>query len=152
MIPNVAAFVEMWARHSRYFSPSIKGARIYTDRMRDQRGRLLSATLGFLSLGPREPEVRRLHRCFDTWRGIGDVVAGMARQEYDLELRRYDGRGWRAMFFQSGLEHSLTSHAGAAWARSPWEAVQKAASDALHRLEVGEPAPRDWTSTDESPA
>jgi len=23
----------------------------------------------------------------DTWRGIGDVVAGMARQEYDLELR-----------------------------------------------------------------
>jgi hypothetical protein len=81
MIPNVAAFVEMWARHSRYFSPSIKGARIYTDRMRDQRGRLLSATLGFLSLGPREPEVRRLHRCFDTWRGIGDVVAGMARQE-----------------------------------------------------------------------
>jgi hypothetical protein len=39
-----------------------------------------------------------LHRCFDTWRGIGDIVAGMARQEYDLELRRYDGQGWRAMF------------------------------------------------------
>jgi hypothetical protein len=28
------------------------------------------------------------------------VVAGMARQEYDLELRRYHGQGWRAMFFQ----------------------------------------------------
>ena len=40
---------------------------------------------------------------FDTWRGIGDVVAGMARQEYDLKLRRYNGRGWRAMFFLSGL-------------------------------------------------
>jgi hypothetical protein len=41
-----------------------------------------------------------------TWRGIGDIVVGMARQEYDLELRRYNGRGWRAMFFQSGFEHS----------------------------------------------
>jgi hypothetical protein len=27
----------------------------------------------------------------DTWREIGDIVAGMARQGYDLELRRYDG-------------------------------------------------------------
>src|SRR5262249_5134978 len=51
--------------------------------------RLLRAAVGFLSLDPRQPELRLLHRCFDTWRGIGDVVAGMARQEYDLELRRY---------------------------------------------------------------
>jgi len=49
------------------------------------------------------------------------------------------------MFFPSGFEHSLTSHAGAAWARSPWEAVQRAAADALHKLEAGKPAPRDWT-------
>jgi len=40
-----------------------------------------------------EPELQMLHRCFDTWRGIGDSVAGIARQEYDLELRRYDGHG-----------------------------------------------------------
>jgi hypothetical protein len=84
----------------------------------DRRATLRTA-LGFLFLGPREPELRRRHRCFDNWRGIGDVVAGMARAEYDLELRRYDGRGWRAMFFQSGFEHSLTSHAGIAWAPSP---------------------------------
>ena len=75
----------------------------------------------------------------------------MARQEYDLELRRYDGQGWRAMFFPSGFEHSLTAHAGSARASSPWEAVQRAASDALHKLQAGEPAPRDWTGTDESP-
>jgi len=81
---------------------------------------------------------------------IGDVV--MARQDYDLELRRYDGRGWRAVFFPSGFEHSLTSHAGSAWARSPWEAVQRAAQDALHKLETGELVPRDWTVADESPA
>jgi hypothetical protein len=71
----------------------------------------------------------------------------MARHEYDLELRRYNGRGWRAVFFPSGFEHSLTSHAGTAWARSPWEAVQRAARDALHKLEA-----RDWALTDESPA
>jgi len=39
--------------------------------------------------------------------------------------RRYDGQGWRAMFFTSGFEHSLTSHAGTAWAASPWQAVQQ---------------------------
>jgi len=79
------------------------------------------------------------------------VVAGMARAEYDLELRRYNGRGWRAIFFQSGFEHSLTSHAGAAWSRSPWEAVQRAAGDALYKLQFGESTPRDWIQTYESP-
>jgi len=29
-------------------------------------------------------------------------------------LRRYDGGGWRAVFFPSGFEHSLTFHPGAA--------------------------------------
>src|SRR5215467_11478579 len=111
-----------------------------------------SAALGFLSLEPREPALQVVHRCFDTWRGIGDIVAGMARQEYDLELRRYNGRGWRAIFFQSGFEHSLTSHAGAAWARSPWEAVQRAAADALRKAESLDAPPRDWTATDEAPA
>ena len=117
----------------------------------DARGRLFRAALGFLSLEASEPELRRLHQCFDNWRGIGDVVAGMARQEYDLELRRYNGQGWRAIFFQSGFEHSLTSHAGAAYARSPWEAVQRAAADALYKLRAGESTPRDWTTTNDSP-
>ena len=49
------------------------------------RARLLRAALGFLSLAPSEPELQLLHRCFDNWRGIGDIVAGMARQEYDLD-------------------------------------------------------------------
>ena len=117
----------------------------------NQRLATLRAALGFLSLEPREPELRLLHQCFDNWRGIGDVVAGMARQEYDLELRRYDGQGWRAMFFPSGFEHSLTSHAGRAWARSPWEAVQRAGLDALLKIDAADVLPRDWTTTDESP-
>jgi hypothetical protein len=119
--------------------------------MLDQRARLLRAALGFLAVQPREPEVQLLHRWLDSWPGIGHIVAGMARQGYDLELRRYDGQGWRAMFFPEGFEHSLTAHAGAAWALSPWQAVQQAASDALRRLEVGEPGPHDWTLKDDSP-
>ena len=113
---------------------------------------IVHAALGFLSLEPRAPEVRLLHRWLDSRPGIGHVVAGMARQGYDLELRRYDGQGWRAMFFPSGFEHSLTPHAGSAWAQSPWEAVQRAAGDALIRLQAGEPTPRDWTTLGDSPA
>jgi hypothetical protein len=122
--------------------------------MLNSRTRVLRAALGFLSLEPYERELRLLHQYADTWRGIGDIVAGMARQEYDLELRRYDGRGWRAVFFPEGLEHSLTSHAGAGWALSPWAAVQQAARDALAKLDQDdqdEPVPRDRTLTDESP-
>src|SRR5262249_30232032 len=61
----------------------------------------------------------------------------------DVLHRRSNGRGWRAIFFQSGFEHSLTSRAGAAWARSPWEAVQAAAADALRKRESPAPAPRE---------
>ena len=117
----------------------------------DPRARLLRGALGFARVLPTEPEVRLLHRWLDTWSGIGHVVAGMARQGYDLELRRYDGQGWRAAFFPSGFEHSLTAQAGTAFALSPWQAVQRAASHALDRLHASEPAPCDWTLTDEAP-
>jgi hypothetical protein len=87
----------------------------------DQRGRLLRAALGFAGLrdAPPDAALDRLCTWLDSWSGVGHVAAGMARQGYDLKLRRYDGQGWRAMFFPSGFEHSLTSHAGGAWARSP---------------------------------
>jgi len=84
----------------------------------DSRARLLRAALGFLALEPREPELRMLHQCFDTWRGIGDIVVGMARHDFDLELRRFNGRGWRATFLPSGFEHSFTSSAASAFAMS----------------------------------
>src|SRR5207253_3875419 len=105
--------------------------------MLDSRAHLLLAALGFVSLKPHEPELQLLHPWFDSWPGIGNVVAGMARQGYDLELRRYDGQGWRAMFFPSGFEHSLISHAGSAWAMSPWTAVQAAARPARGRGSAG---------------
>jgi len=43
--------------------------------------------------------------------GIGDVERGMARQGYDLQLTRHDAKGWRATFYTSGMEHSITSAA-----------------------------------------
>jgi hypothetical protein len=33
----------------------------------------------------------------------------MAHRGFDLQLTRYDERGWRAMFYTTGMEHSMTS-------------------------------------------
>ena len=49
-----------------------------------------------------------LHRWLDSW----PVAVGMARQGYDLQLTRYDERGWRATFYMTGMEHSPTSATG----------------------------------------
>jgi hypothetical protein len=65
----------------------------------DQRGQLLRAALGFA--GPPRPSydcelwaLWALRTWLDSWAGIGHVVVGMARQGYDLQLTRYDERGW----------------------------------------------------------
>jgi hypothetical protein len=97
------------------------------------------ATLGFAAL-PRvpadmEPAFRALHGWLGSWRGIGDLVRGMERQGYDLELKRFDGEGWRCTFYTSGKEHSLTSTTGSAWEKTASLAVQRAAARALDRLE-----------------
>jgi len=101
----------------------------------DQRGRLLIAALGFAGLRstPSHPALHALHRWLDTWRGIGDVAVGMARQGYDLQLTRYDEQGWRATFYTTGMAHSLTSATGTAWEPTRWRAVQGAARDALRK-------------------
>src|SRR5262245_41325494 len=56
------------------------------------------------------------------------------RQGYDLQLTRYDEKGWRATFYTTGMEHSPTSATGTACERTPWRATQRAAWDALKRL------------------
>ena len=45
--------------------------------MTDSGVRLLRSAVRFALLPAAEPELRMLHRCFETWRGIGDVVRGM---------------------------------------------------------------------------
>jgi hypothetical protein len=78
----------------------------------DQRGRLLVAALGFVAL-PRQSYDRSLwalRAWLDSRSGIGRIAGGMAHQGYDLQLTRYDERGWRATFYTTGMEHSPTAN------------------------------------------
>jgi hypothetical protein len=43
----------------------------------------------------------------------------MHRQGYDLQLTQHDERGWRATFYVTGIEHSLTSDSASAWEPTP---------------------------------
>ena len=92
--------------------------------MLDQRGRLLRAALGFAAL-PRPSYDRSLHALrswLDSWSGIGRVAVGMARQGYDLQLTRYDEKGWRDR--DGALAYERDWHG---WERTPWHATQRAA-------------------------
>ena len=96
------------------------------------------ATLGFLRLeGQQPPVLEALYRWLDSWRGIGDITVGMAHQGYDLQLMRYDERGWRATFYTSGIAHSVVK--GSAWEQTPWRATQRAAWEALRQTEGSAP-------------
>jgi hypothetical protein len=101
----------------------------------DQRGRLLRAAVGFAgsSMPSYDRALWALRSYLDSWDGIGRVAVGMHRQGYDLQLAQYAGQGWRATFFTTGMEHSLTSAIGTSWEPTPWGAVQRAAWDALRR-------------------
>lgn len=97
------------------------------------RGRLIAALAAVLT--PSEaPEVALVRAWLDGWAGLGLVVAGMARQDFDLELRGFP-RGWRATFYPAGLAHSIV--AGTGWAPAPWRAVHHAAWSALTREVAG---------------
>jgi hypothetical protein len=61
---------------------------------------------------PNDLPLWALRTWLDSWSGIGRVAVGMARQGYDLQLTRYDERGWRATFDASGIEHSPSSATG----------------------------------------
>src|SRR2546425_13282168 len=100
--------------------------------MTDHRARLMLATLGFLRLeGQLSPALHALHRWLDSWRGIGDITVGMARQGYDLQLTCYDEQGWRATFYTTGMEtfpdqhdrHSMGADAVAGRAGPTWEVL-----------------------------
>ena len=87
----------------------------------DQRGRLLTAALGFegCSMPSYDRALHALRSWLDCWSGIGHVAVGMARQGYDLQLTRYDGKGWRATFYTTRMEHSPTSATGTGWSGRP---------------------------------
>ncbi len=61
------------------------------------------------------------------------MAPGWPRQGYDISLTRYDEQ--RATFYASGMEHSATGAVGTAWEPTPFRAVQRAAWEALIRVE-----------------
>ena len=83
--------------------------------MVDQRGQLLRAALGFAGLRSADGSVLVLRSYLDSWAGIGRIAVGMAHQGFDLQLTRYDERGWRATFYTTGMEHSPTGATGTGW-------------------------------------
>jgi hypothetical protein len=106
--------------------------------MLDPRGQLLRAAIGFAgcSLPSYDRALWALRTWLDSWSGIGHVAVGMARQGYDLQLTRYDEKGWRATFYTTGMEHSPTSATGTAWERTPWHATQRAAWAVLKKADT----------------
>jgi hypothetical protein len=105
--------------------------------MLDPRGQRLRAAIGFAgcSMPSYDRTLWALRTWLDSWSGIGRVAVGMAHQGYDLQLTRYDERGWRATFYTTGMEDSPTSATGTGWERTPWHATQRAAWEALKKTE-----------------
>jgi hypothetical protein len=105
-----------------------------------QRRRVLFTmltTLGYRYPPGREPAViAGIRQYLGGWPGVGRIVAGMARQQYDLQLTRFGQDGWSATFYPGGIAHSLTPMVGSGWSREPWTAVQRAAWEALRRREA----------------
>ena len=87
--------------------------------MLDQLGQLLRAAVGFAgcSMPYYDRALWALRAWLDSWTGIGRIAVGMHRQGFDLQLKQYDDRGWRATFYTTGMEHSPTSATGTAWER-----------------------------------
>jgi hypothetical protein len=56
-------------------------------------------TLGFrYAPGHEPPVIAGIRQYLGGWPGLGRVVAGMARQQYDLQLTRFGQDGWSATF------------------------------------------------------
>ena len=80
--------------------------------------------MGFITFLPSyDRPLWALRTWLDSRTDIGRVAVGMHRQGFDLQLTQYADRGWRATFYTTGMEHSLTSATGTAWERTPWRAT-----------------------------
>lgn len=97
---------------------------------------LLTAAVGFALLEDHGDALQVVRFWLSTWTGIGQVIDGMHRQGYDVQLTQYDERGWWATFYVTGMEHSATSATTSAWEPMPWRAVQRAAFTALATSEA----------------
>lgn len=104
-----------------------------------QRRAPLLGALGFALVRvpePLPPALVTLRRWLGSWTGIGAVITGMLRQSYDVDLRSYQ-QGWRATFLHR--DHVYRPWVGEVvrFYPTPWEAVQRAAWQALSRPQPG---------------
>jgi hypothetical protein len=53
----------------------------------------------------------------------------------DRDQAQYDDRGWRETFYTTDMEHSPTSATGTGWERTPWHATERAALEALMKVD-----------------
>ena len=136
-----AQVTAQWTGERCWRAASCERDRVTPSTLAAARSRLIAA-LGFALLDGRAPELRLVRSWLSTWRGIGLITEGMARQDYDLQLTRYDARGWRATFYVAGMEHSATNATASAWQQTPWQAVHWAAWEALARRQESTPDER----------
>jgi hypothetical protein len=110
-----------------------------SDGLRGSNQRLanLRAALAFLRLPPTEPELRLLHRAFDNWHGLGQVVVGMRRHGLQISLGEHGAGQWIAVFYSGHGGHQPVTPAGTAQAATPWGAVQRAAWAAVGSASSG---------------
>src|SRR5258705_13650750 len=85
--------------------------------MTSQSRRNLAATLGFLQIEPRAPELLVLHRWPTTWRCVGILTNGLHRTGYDLHVSQYGDDTWRATV---GPEMGLLRRDGEKSRRGPY--------------------------------
>ncbi len=79
----------------------------------------------------RGTDCRHVHALLDSWRGIGLIVVGMARHGFQVSLGDHGSGQWIAVFYRGSGGHERIEAAGTAQAATPWEAVQRAAWEAL---------------------
>jgi len=110
---------EVRLAHERlpFLGPAVD--RVYTEPLLSLRAGLGASGTFVRSVDGEQVDAERVvaARC-------ADLERGMAHQGYDLQLTRYDARGWRATFYTTGMEHSPTSATSSAWERAPWLAGQ----------------------------
>src|SRR3989442_15982627 len=109
------------------------------------RRALLYATLAAALVKRRTPELAMVHSLLDSWRGIGLIVVGMLRQDFDLSLVSYP-QGCRASFLHRSHIYQPWVGQVVTWWPTPWRAVQEAAWRALNTSLA-----KDYSAIDESP-
>jgi len=87
-------------------------------------GRRLRAALAAVTVQGVAPELQKVHRWLDNWRGVGQIAEGMHRAGWDVQMTQYGDGRWRATFYVTGQAHSIVG--GSAYEPTPWRAVQRA--------------------------